>query len=253
MTELWLSRVRLKRDASIATLAPLLLPEQEDSRVSSGHRLMHSLFAADGRNEPRDFLWRDDESGSFYILSKRHPPQDHPLFEIDPPKIFAPALSAGDQLRFSLRANPTVSRPLDSFRTQQRSSDMKKSRKTAHDDVVMDAIKDLDPPKRADARSKAIQSAGRKWLENQGVRCGFSLGLAPDHDDPNAGPDPLRIDGYRVLRPPRARRSSQMRIGVVDFEGVLTVTNPEQFLSALTVGFGRAKAYGCGLMLIARA
>ena len=44
-----------------------------------------------------------------------------------------------------------------------------------------------------------------------------------------------------------------MRIAIVEFEGVLTVTDPQRFLISLGRGFGRAKAYGCGLMLIARA
>ncbi len=41
--------------------------------------------------------------------------------------------------------------------------------------------------------------------------------------------------------------------GVLDYEGVLTVEDPVLFLSALTVGFGRARAFGCGLMLVRRA
>ena len=41
-------------------------------------------------------------------------------------------------------------------------------------------------------------------------------------------------------------------IGVLEFEGVLTVTSPAEFVAAVLQGFGRAKAFGCGLMLIAR-
>jgi CRISPR system Cascade subunit CasE len=40
---------------------------------------------------------------------------------------------------------------------------------------------------------------------------------------------------------------------VLDFEGVLEVTDPVRFLAALANGFGRARAFGCGLMLIRRA
>jgi hypothetical protein len=35
MTDLWLSRARLKRDAPVATLAPMLLPDGADDRVSN--------------------------------------------------------------------------------------------------------------------------------------------------------------------------------------------------------------------------
>lgn len=250
MTSLWLTRVRLKRDAPVATVAAVLLPDRDDDRVSNGHRLMWSLFAVEGDRSPRDFLWREDANGWFYILSRRLPPDDHPLFDIALPKGFAPTIEPGDRLRFSLRANPTVSRPLDGFRTQRRDPTLKPSRKTAHSDIVMHAIHALPGSARAEARRAAIQSAGRAWLESQGSRHGFELPPAPtDMDDP---PDSLRIDGYRVLHPSRPRRAGQMCIGILDFDGVLTVRDPEKFLATLATGFGRAKAYGCGLMLIAR-
>jgi CRISPR system Cascade subunit CasE len=213
---------------------------------------MCSLFARNGEQRPRDFLWREDANGWFYTLSKRPPPQDHMLFTVDPPKLFAPALKPGDKLRFSLRANATISRPQDGFRTVRRDPALKPSRKTAHHDVVMHAILGLPQHARAEARQLAIQTAGRSWLERQGAQCGFTLPSASDPSYENAPPSGVLIDGYRVLRPPRPRRAGQMRIGVLDFDGVLTVTDPQRFLSALAAGFGRAKAYGCGLMLIAR-
>jgi CRISPR system Cascade subunit CasE len=37
------------------------------------------------------------------------------------------------------------------------------------------------------------------------------------------------------------------------FQGVLTVEDPAQFLAAVLRGFGAAKGFGCGLMLIRRA
>jgi CRISPR system Cascade subunit CasE len=242
MTELWFSRARLRDDANISTLAPMLLPENPDERVANGHRLMWSLFAL-GNDDPRDFLWREDSNGWFYTLSARAPAQDHPLFEVDTPKPFAPTLVPGQQLQFSLRANPTIARPLDSFRTVHRDPSKKPSRKTAHDDVVMRAIRESDD--RPTARTEAISSAGRQWLETQGARCGFKLPAAMEIDS-------LRITGYQILRPQRAKRSNQMRIATLDFDGVLEVTDPVVFLAALKMGFGRAKAYGCGLMMIRR-
>ncbi len=253
MTMLWLSRARLRRSAQIATVASLLLPERDEDRVSNGHRLIWSLFAREGAPTARSFLWREDKDGCFYMLSRDPPPQNHALLEVDPPKPFAPVLAVGDQLRFVLRANPTIARPLDTFRTACRDSGAKPSRKTAHDDIVMHALHGLPSCARAEARGAAIESAGRRWLEVQAARGGFSLRSLLAPGDPEALPDALRIDGYRVLRPPRPRKSAQMRIAVLEFEGVLTVTDPALFLAALGRGFGRAKAYGCGLMLIARA
>lgn len=201
----------------------------------------------------RPFLWREGGKGVFYTLSTEPPTQDHALLEVDPPKIFAPALSVGDRLRFSLRANPTIARPLDSYRTQRRDSKAKPSRRTAHHDVVMYALHALPHAARAESRRAVIESAGRQWLERQAARCGFQLAPVVDDHDADFMPSSLRIDGYRVLQPPRSRKSAPMRIAVLDFEGVLIVSDPNRFLSAVAAGFGRAKAYGCGLMLIARA
>ena len=44
-----------------------------------------------------------------------------------------------------------------------------------------------------------------------------------------------------------------MSFSTLDFDGILTVNDPAAFLLALSRGFGAAKAYGCGLMLIRRA
>ncbi len=249
MSEVWLSRARLRQSAPVATLVPLLMPDASEDRVSAGHRLIWSLFAR-GDSRERDFLWREDASACYYILSATRPPEDHPLLEVDPPKRFAPALAAGDRLRFSLRANPTVARPRDEFRTVNRAASAKPSRKTVRHDVVMDAIHRLPTHERAPSRTRAIQSAGRAWLERTGERCGFRI---PPHATDEGEVEALRVDGYRVLRPPRARRSDQMRVAVIDFEGFLTVTDPDLFVASLARGIGRAKAYGCGLMLIARA
>ena len=62
----------------------------------------------------------------------------------------------------------------------------------------------------------------------------------------------FRVRGYRVLTIDRGRRARPLRAGVLDLEGLLEIRDPERFLAALAQGFGRAKAFGCGLMLIRR-
>ena len=59
------------------------------------------------------------------------------------------------------------------------------------------------------------------------------------------------VDGYdRVAMP---RQSGKPAVfGVLDMSGVLEITDPERFLAKLRQGFGRARAFGCGLMLIRR-
>ena len=94
---LYLSRASLKRDASVAALAPLLLGKSGRGGHTGqpGHHLVWSLFA-DGPDRQRDFLWREMDTGVFLILSARPPEDRHGLFEIAEPKPFTPTLEPGD-------------------------------------------------------------------------------------------------------------------------------------------------------------
>jgi CRISPR system Cascade subunit CasE len=239
MTAYWLSHARLKRDASAAALAPILLPADPDARAGATHRLIWTLFADDAERR-RDFLWREETQGarpgraSFLILSARPPLDRHGLFEIES-KPFEPNLAPGDRLAFALRANPVVTRP-----------DPESGRPQRHD-VVMDLLHGLPKGARADARSATTLQAGLAWLAGQGEGAGFHLPL-------NAAGEPwLRVDGYDQIRLSRGRARSTIALSVLDLEGVLEVQAPDRFLDALTRGFGKAKAFGCGLMLVRRA
>jgi len=226
----YLTRATLRREqASLKALLPLLAP----GRPLSGHHLVWSL-CTEGEGMARDFLWRQMETDRFLILSPRQPVDRHGLFEVES-KPFRPELAAGDLLGFSLRANPTVTRRMPG-----------KTRGKRHD-VVMDAIAPLAEEARAEARSQAILTAGRDWLAAQGEAGGFALA---DPDAESWWSEDLRIGGYRRL--PLEGKRPGAAIGLLDFDGVLTVTDPALFLSKLTAGIGHAKAYGCGLMLIRR-
>jgi CRISPR system Cascade subunit CasE len=225
---LFLSRIRLRRDGSAAALAALLVPAGGAApRSAAGHRLIWSLFA-DAADRRRDFLWREQAPGQFLTLSSRVPVDRHELFEVEP-KPFEPALTEGDRLRFSLRANPVVAVSAAPGRRGQRH------------DVVMHALKLLaGADARAAARLGAVQSAGAAWLTRQGERHGF----VPEGD--------VAVDGYERLRIPRDGAADAV-FGVADIEGVLRVTDAARFLAQLARGFGRARAFGHGLMLIRRA
>lgn len=241
----WLTRLRLKRDVPAAALARVLLPDDPRQRCQTTHRLLWTLFA-DRDDRRRDFLWREERPGrgtsgrgGFLVLSEREPVDAHGLFDMDPPKAWAPELAAGDRLAFSLRANAVVTRQ-DS-----------EGRRKRHD-VIMDRLNGVPQAKRAEARDSAVHEAGCAWLMQQGEKHGFTL--LKDLLNDGEGRPILRIDGYEQLRiGRRGRREEPARISVVEFDGVLTVSDPERFLAALHRGFGKAKAWGCGLMLIRRA
>ena len=224
----YLSRVTLRRNQqTVQALQPLLL-DNGRGPSATGHNLVWSLFC-DAPDRRRDFLWRESSQGTYYVLSLRLPVDRHALFDLSEPKEFAPALANGDRLRFSLRANPVVRRRVCG-----------KKHATKHD-VVFDALRKEAAERRASHRHTVIRERGFSWLARQGKQSGFSI------EQQEVG-----IDGYRQHQIGRAK-SKPMAFSTLDFEGVLTVEDPSRFLSAVLRGFGAAKAYGCGLMLIRRA
>ncbi len=225
---LLLVRARLRRDVPAAALAGLLVPDDPNAEIGAAHRLVWSLFA-DGPDRSRDFLWRRTAAGDYLILASRPPSDPHNLFALEW-KGFSPALRPGQRLGFNLRANAVTNVP--------RGPDQRGHRA----DVVMAAMHRFPQEARAAARAEAIETAGAAWLARQGAKSAFSV-------EPRA----LRIDGYQAMRIPRARRQKPIAFSVLEFEGVLTVNDPARFLAALAHGFGAAKAFGCGLMLIRRA
>ena len=202
-------------------------------RALSGHALVWSLFAS-GPQGDRDFLWRENKDHVYYLLSARPPVNALSLFDMDEPRAFAPNLEAGDRLVFSPRANPVIRRECDEPR---RSGGHKRVKKI---DVVMNALHEVPKKERAERRKGAIREAGLDWFHSQGKRCGFAI----DAKD-------IGVEGYETLSVPRPFEKS-IRFSVLDLCGRLTVTEPSEFLPALVRGFGSAKAFGCGLMLIRR-
>ena len=155
------------------------------------------------------------------------------MFDVET-KPFAPALAIGDRLGFSLYSNPAVNRVhrIDGRKVTQRH------------DVVMDALSNIPPQERAKRRPGAIMAAGRAWLERQGQKAGFEIADADET---------LNIDGYDQFEIGRDGRKRSIRVSVLTFDGFLVIRDPGTFLRELPEGFGRARAFGCGLMLIRRA
>ncbi len=226
----FLSRLKLKRTPSVAALDALLAPSDEGRRIDAHHRLIWSAFAGDP-SAPRDFLWRDEGGGRFLVLS-RQTPRPSELFEEHEIKPFAPELRPGDRLSFVLRVNAT--RTLKSDRITASGK-----RERQHVDIVMERLKPLAKADRADMRMILAQEAASVWFDGAGARSGFR-------------PIEAAARGYHVIEPP-GRGTRRPRFGVLDLEGTIVISETDPFLARLIAGFGRAKAFGCGLMLIRRA
>lgn len=221
MTDLWLSRLTLKRTPEVAALVRTLLPDDPSAALASDHRLVWSAFAA-GDDAPRRFLWRrDDRSGRYFALGP--PPGESSLFDIES-KPFAPDLAPGDRLGFALRLNATVDRKDHGGHSRRH-------------DVAMDLLRTrtADGARRAEHRQEVAAEAARYWLDRRAASDGFAL-------------DALHLEAYRTWHLGRGKG----RIGVLELEGTLSVVEPERFLNRVACGFGRARAFGCGLMLLRR-
>lgn len=220
---LYLSQIRLSRAPAAEALAPLLRPSDAGQRRAAQHNLLWSAFS-DGPDRQRDFLWREDRDGSFLTLSARAPVQTD-LFQPHRVKVYEPALARGDRLEFQLRCNAT-----------------RQKRGGARVDVVMDALHSVPPGSRAEDRMRLAAEEGRAWLSRQGEKAGFTL-ISAEAEDYRA----------EVLPGHRGPRKGQPQFGILDLSGRIAVSEPDIFLAHLAAGFGRAKAFGCGLMLIRRA
>ncbi len=145
-------------------------------------------------------------------------------------KPFAPSLSAGQRLGFSLRANPTVAVPAGAGQRGQAARRGDAGNRRA-------AVRSLS---RAAACAAIAGGGGRR----RGLvhPAGRTVGLHARS----------RTAGDRRGGLGHASRASGAPISflAVDFNGLLTVRDPAMFLDRLAHGFGAAKAFGCGLMLI---
>jgi CRISPR system Cascade subunit CasE len=262
MSGLYLSRVRLRtlRGEALAAVAPLLMPRSETDAPLRAHRVLWMLFPGEPE-ATRDFLWRDEGNGRYLVLSPRPPADPHDLFEREV-KAFAPVLEEGDRLHFALRANPVIRIDQRETRTMANGRTTPKRKKV---DVVMHALRDVPPTiwdektgrarsGRALEREAIMQSAAADWLQRQGASHGFELvdKTAPEVANYIQVPLDRRPAAARKVAGTDAR-SRRGGFSMLDMSGTLVIRDPGAFLAKLPLGFGSARAFGCGLMLIRRA
>ena len=228
------------------------------------HQLLWKLFDLPRTSSPEQtaFLFRAelrDGLPLFYVLSRIVPRDTSGKWRIDP-REYRPDLYAGDRLAFKLRANPVSlakkerePSEAESWRKNREKNGLSVrdvTRKRIRHDVVMEAKqrmgwKDLPPDERPSLAQLAYE-AGSCWLREKEARLGCLIEA-----------DRLRVDGHFV-HCLKGRRDEKgicrgIALSTLDFEGELSVTDPEIFLPALLNGIGPAKAFGCGLLLVRRA
>ena len=226
-----ITKVRLNRSPGAqGSLAKVLL---SGSNADQSHGLVWTLFnhveRADERKD-RAFLYREIEPGSFIVVAKTPPLDPHGLWVLDKPKDYAVEVSAGDRLSFVMRANPAVAVPRPG------------EKRGARADAIMHAKTKLAVAERKNFTAKDASTIAVQWLARRGPALGFKLDT-----------EATSADGYQQIRIPGADRKPAIVYSEIEFTGALTVTDPNLLRHALYNGIGKARAYGCGLMLIRRA
>ena len=267
---MYFSKVLLKPDKIEGIFREVLKSEKSQSKEGiryspakyEDHQLVWKLFWNNPDME-RNFLFRKEmasrQSGNgrnfpvFYVLSEHRPTNYEDWFHIET-KLYAPILATGDRLHFSLRVNPVISKPKFGD-----TSNGDNKRKSARHDVLMNAkhltSKNYDEKYGEDVWKKdpelysaflkdvkvAQEKDAKQWLIKRGQNLGFELsenGFALG-----------RID---FMQDPVHGRKKKLKLVFVDYEGVLTVTDSEQFIRTLTTGIGKSKGLGCGMFLVKR-
>jgi len=221
---MYLSKVTLLKSAHTASE----LAKFGSNGVYTSHQMLWKLFTDE---DERNFLFREEMGPGglphYFVLSHAAPQKVPTLFDVRS-KEFRPKLTAGQRLAFKLRVNPTV-------------CITDKAGKSKRHDVLMHA-KSLTKEKATQSAPEikvAMEQAAQAWIadERRLANWGIQLDFLPE------------VERYTQHRSQK-KSGRQIQFSSVDFQGCLTVDDPELFIKQYEAGFGRAKALGCGLMLI---
>jgi CRISPR system Cascade subunit CasE len=197
------------------TLEPRSAQARRDlSDAYEMHRTLARAFVADAQNHPARFLWRLEAGSNAWAT----------------PVVLVQAAVEADWS--ALQALPNyLQRPIE-------------HKRLALEEWVEEGVRcrfRLQANPTVTRQGKRLGLAGEveqlAWLNRQGERHGFSVEAA-------------LVTASDVL----VGRKGDGRISVqrVCFEGLLRVQSLDAFSRALTAGIGPAKAFGCGLLSVAR-
>lgn len=216
------------------------------------HQALWQLFDLPAGSD-RPFLYREYERGSqtfYYVLSTLKPNLDHPFFNVQT-KEFNPSFFDGQRLAFELRANPVATLKDDNG-------------KSSRHDVLMLAKKSIMAQGFDDAYSidQAMFEAGVDWMTSKARMQAWGVVI---HSN-------LELSAYTQHRLRRTKedlheqkksdnknhsdnktsntKNKPIQFSSLDYEGALEIQDASLFYEQMIKGFGKQKAFGCGLMLV---
>jgi CRISPR system Cascade subunit CasE len=229
---MYLSRVEINprlRATKLALNSPQRLHamiEASFPNFSAGHSMGDVTEVekrdAGGHDVDKRRLWRLDKLGrSLYLLTVSAVPPD-----------FTHLI---EQVGWSASGQTWETKPYDSFLAHLRHGQEWQFRLRAN---PTHSVKDKDAPRsRGIVRACIKIDEQKKWLETQAPKQGFSL------------------NGFELIDRSVSeflRQQETVTLHTTLFEGFLKVEDPVALRKALSVGIGRAKAYGCGLLTLVK-
>jgi len=213
-----------------------LLSSKGELDLYDEHQFIWDLLPED-KNAKRDFLYRRCESKDqlvYYLLSERKPenmPDDVKLKS----QLYEPRLAEGDRLFFDLRVNAVKTIKDAGVGKQRKRRDVIEAR--------IDYYKKFYPnPKDRPSNFFIHNEAGFMWLNQQAERHGFAVNSKE-----------VFVENHQFHDVEKTANRNLRHFTSFDIQGRLRVTEPDKFIKdVLFHGFGRSKAFGCGLMLVRR-
>ena len=199
------------------------------------HRTIVTQGFAERESDPGRILFRIEPQaesrslgGPVVLIQSTESPElgtlpDGYCLRVDGPRPFDPHLSSGMLLSFRLVANPI--------------------RKARQVDPEGKLIKTISGNQRHQRRGILDEESQRNWLERRGNMGGFKPRFVTVTPLPG-----LR----RRLNVVTHDRKQSIPHVAVRFDGVLEVSDPKTMADTLANGIGAAKAFGCGLLSVAR-
>ena len=184
-------------------------------------------FFDDDPDLKRDFLYHyENRMGrpGYYIVSNRKPVDQKNFWKVAT-KLYKPKIYLCQVFSFILRANPVIT-----INSKRHDVVMHEKQKIRYNHL---------PKNERPSLQHLVEKSGYAWLESRAERSGFSISESM-----------LKIDGYQTYHTYKKGSKKPISYSVIEYEGILTVSNEERFKQTLFNGLGRSKAFGCGLLMI---
>lgn len=199
----------------------------ETAGADGGHRLLWTLFAREDAPtaSKRPFLYRRVDDRTYLIVSDTAPRDVHQLWQLGP-KPYDPQPIPGKTYSFILRANPAM-------------AISQGDRRSVRVDAVMHA-------------KRAARAAATPWGRDEEAAAALSwLYRREEAMGVRFVRDACQAREYVQVRV-RRKGTASAQFSTVDYEGAFEVVDSTKLATALLSGIGKARAFGCGLMLIRR-